>query len=894
MSHLTDTAPRPRRRTPTACRLCRKQRKKCNHVGLEPCQSCVEANLANECDYAQRGEQNVDRQHRHPRQRRTDRGARSDSVPLHRDPGSGHAVEQQHLPTSSRNLLPDTNTIMVGVDAFFRKFNQLGFLQSDIFAQQIREDASSISSFLLCSILAVSARFVRSLRDHYGEGSGAVSDLTNRAEQASRIEMFEQATLERCQAFFLLSVAQQGCGRIQASYTSASVALSMVVELGLHREATYVTMLCTHVPQPRLVAESARRTFWYIYCLNNSISGPGRPLTLSPQDISTYHLSDDSAFDNRSRLASVSPENQISTTSQSRLNILRPPSLASYLQILDLWGAAARLAVNKDTRRAPPRSERLAELLRRLEEWDQNRPLDQAFAASLLPGYRNQFLDLAYLETNATFRLCHVVLRKMYLDDMIRRSPNSPPLSEDDTMIHRGMIKDLFIQIRHLYQILNARFEHGAVEDRVGSAATCFQLYTVGIMATYLWNCPYLDGQVAITNLPAHDGVRDEALRMYARVARLLQACRVVWPVAESWLEDMEKCHRDLDTGMLRASVDMLFTNVSKAGQSYSGIRSLANHRQLEDQSILRERPFETVEHLPRLAPLHNIHRADATEPLSLPPLKNDQYRTSGQVPPLLSTPPAIWPPSQAIPTVTSYFQDRQPQVFQDRKHNTHFQVVLDHKPHHLPPATTGSSGVSQSPLQRDEAWAQQEAYTTSRSPYGHDQLPSLHASQNSSHHHSGTYKRSCSTSPKALSEIAAAAAAVTSGLYHQQRASSDKNNDRDTTDVGLGDGFEWNLAAFLKTGALWAAADENGRATGRSQSTATTTITTSANGQTPSQPSPTAASSGRGGSGGGGDFGAIVVGTLNQPLSSLSSYTLSRREERGSVGTFDASVSSD
>lgn len=128
--------------------------------------------------------------------------------------------------------------------------------------------------------------------------------------------------------------------------------------------------------------------------LNNSISGPGRPLTLSPQDISTYHLSDDSAFDNRSRLASVSPENQISTTSQSRLNILRPPSLASYLQILDLWGAAARLAVNKDTRRAPPRSERFVELLRRLEEWDQNRPLDQAFAASLLPGYRNQFLDL--------------------------------------------------------------------------------------------------------------------------------------------------------------------------------------------------------------------------------------------------------------------------------------------------------------------------------------------------------------------------------------------------------------------------------------------------------------------------------------------------------------------
>lgn len=128
--------------------------------------------------------------------------------------------------------------------------------------------------------------------------------------------------------------------------------------------------------------------------LNNSISGLGRPLTLSPQDISTYHLSNDGAFNNRSRDASVSPDNHISTTLQSRLNILRPPSLASYLQILDLWGAAARLAVSRDIHRTPLRSERLAELLQRLEEWDQNRPLDQAFAASLLPGYRNQFLDL--------------------------------------------------------------------------------------------------------------------------------------------------------------------------------------------------------------------------------------------------------------------------------------------------------------------------------------------------------------------------------------------------------------------------------------------------------------------------------------------------------------------
>jgi len=173
--------------------------------------------------YVERGEQNVDRQFRHPRMRRADRVLRNGGITLQRGParGAGTAGDHPYFLETMRSLLPDADTVMTGLDAFLRKFSQFSFLPGDQFVHRVRQNIDSVSGFLLCSILAVSARFSRPLRDQFGGGANAIIELMERAEHVARLEVFEEvATLERCQAFLLLSIAQQGSGRIRSSHVS--------------------------------------------------------------------------------------------------------------------------------------------------------------------------------------------------------------------------------------------------------------------------------------------------------------------------------------------------------------------------------------------------------------------------------------------------------------------------------------------------------------------------------------------------------------------------------------------------------------------------------------------------------------------------------------------------
>lgn len=174
--------------------------------------------------YVERGEQNVDRQFRHPRMRRADRVLRKSGITLQRGParGPGPVGDHSYFLETTRGLLPDVDIVLASLDAFFGKFSQLSFLPGDQFVHRVRENIDSVSGFLLCSILAVSARFSRPLRDQFGGGANAIIELMERAEHAARLEVFEEvATLERCQAFLLLSIAQQGSGRVRSSHVSS-------------------------------------------------------------------------------------------------------------------------------------------------------------------------------------------------------------------------------------------------------------------------------------------------------------------------------------------------------------------------------------------------------------------------------------------------------------------------------------------------------------------------------------------------------------------------------------------------------------------------------------------------------------------------------------------------
>lgn len=108
--------------------------------------------------------------------------------------------------------LPPLSEIIDAVSRFMRHYFQLGFIPKRQFLEQLRKDHRSVCLFLLLSILSISARLSPSLTKRYGTGVKAAEFFMERAAGMVMSELYQEPTLERCQAFYLLSIAQQGNG----------------------------------------------------------------------------------------------------------------------------------------------------------------------------------------------------------------------------------------------------------------------------------------------------------------------------------------------------------------------------------------------------------------------------------------------------------------------------------------------------------------------------------------------------------------------------------------------------------------------------------------------------------------------------------------------------------
>lgn len=118
--------------------------------------------------------------------------------------------------------LSETADVIAAIDMFTRRYFQLGFIPKERFKDRRSQNYIFNSPFLLLSILAISARFTPTLRDRYGTSVGAAKEFMNRATAIAGSEMELGPSLERCQAFLLLSIAQQGSGDMYRSNVSFS------------------------------------------------------------------------------------------------------------------------------------------------------------------------------------------------------------------------------------------------------------------------------------------------------------------------------------------------------------------------------------------------------------------------------------------------------------------------------------------------------------------------------------------------------------------------------------------------------------------------------------------------------------------------------------------------
>lgn len=118
------------------------------------------------------------------------------------------------------DLLPEMDVIVDGIHTFIRHFYQIGFIPKKMFIASLRENAESVSVFLLLSILCIGARFNKYFIKTYGDGLKAADEFMQKAQRLAINEIYLEPTLERCQAFYLLSIAEQGSGKSNTSYVS--------------------------------------------------------------------------------------------------------------------------------------------------------------------------------------------------------------------------------------------------------------------------------------------------------------------------------------------------------------------------------------------------------------------------------------------------------------------------------------------------------------------------------------------------------------------------------------------------------------------------------------------------------------------------------------------------
>jgi hypothetical protein len=113
-------------------------------------------------------------------------------------------------PEDEWELLPPLPEVIEAVNTFTRHYFQLGFIPKKQFPLRLHHTPRDANVFLLLGILSISARFTPPLAARYGSGIKAAEMFMERASKLACSKLYGTPTLEICQAFYLLSIAQQG------------------------------------------------------------------------------------------------------------------------------------------------------------------------------------------------------------------------------------------------------------------------------------------------------------------------------------------------------------------------------------------------------------------------------------------------------------------------------------------------------------------------------------------------------------------------------------------------------------------------------------------------------------------------------------------------------------
>ncbi|KAH9884381.1 hypothetical protein F4778DRAFT_565068 [Xylariomycetidae sp. FL2044] len=582
----------PRVRTSKACRRCRRLKVKCINRGRDdaPCEPCRLA--AQECAFPRRGEVNHDREYRNPRGRpQVSTASRSTSDldgsnmpvrPIAATPAPGtpastvsgdrsmqtasRTADEPHVPLAASRQrygtsvsstppcpppmprqagpgwesLPPYEEVVDGVKALTTSYFQLGFLPKSLFFAELRDNRDSVSVFLLCGILSVSARFTPSLVNRYGGGAQATRVFLDHASCLVLDQMFSP-TLDSIQGFFLMSIAEWGNGEKNRSLVYMGIAIRLAGLLQMHREEAY-TLPHGASKEEVVRSEVARRTFWMLETFENLHSGSDSPETLSYGDITVLLPSDERDFTfgtlpaRRAALTGTPP-----AIRNPELTSLPDRSLfATLLQTHNLWGQVARLVSADAVQLSSNFGARITvtdyrRLSKALVDLENALPAQHSWSIWNLRGFIVEGLDLAYLSATMVLRLSNIILRRSYLHDILGARhqhgghPDHPPPGED---AWSPIAEVLFDNMLALDEQISAFFDNRSPDRGYQGypAIIVFCVYVCGSLANHLYQQPQLCPRVA-----------PHAVRVLKSSVRGLGDLQGAWPLARRWYQALFK-----------------------------------------------------------------------------------------------------------------------------------------------------------------------------------------------------------------------------------------------------------------------------------------------------------------------------------------------------------------
>ncbi|KAJ3722721.1 fungal-specific transcription factor domain-containing protein [Lentinula guzmanii] len=646
--------PPKQKRSSVACRRCRRLRAKCvkeeRDGGL--CRGCIDAGVPNECEFLPRGMSAIDRAPRPAqRRKRQRRDVSADHVPpfpqvhtvvngicsgCHQTVPAVLGSLPNALPISPaahEELLPPQDELVDACEWFFSTYFQLGFLHKPTFMHTLITSPQSISTFLLLSMLSISARFSPRLIERYGSGVAAADVFARQAHKLAGDELAGAATLDRAQAFFLCSIWSWGSGYRDRSWIFLGVAARMASILKLSQESSYNLGLDASV-EAIISAEVSRRTWWMIFMSDNLLSsGCGRPVAFDLDQVTIPLPLDEDYFSfgyqgPTTVLPGTSAEARLRPLHQAPFNVPQldpqlqsqphPPSSESpantnsnetgerslygnLITIADIWARVARSALVRSqpsgtpaplsATLAPWHTESDYTIIEELEAWEASLGPRQTWSMSNLLAYQSKNLDMGFRGIFLFMHLAHIVMRRSYLpmlahdvqngqSSSIRAAfgdgqPQSPPPHFWQTMVH-----DMFAHALKAIELVKSwvptrPFSRGCT-PMMG-----FSLFMAGSVLAYLrkwkWLCPTL--------YPFTEAAIQNALDMIADIA-------VVWPhMGSQWHAALSKTVAEL------GPPDSLSPN-SPHNRGVEGLGRAAEEDLIADQreGMYRHKSMEALE----------------------------------------------------------------------------------------------------------------------------------------------------------------------------------------------------------------------------------------------------------------------------------------------------------